>query len=218
LPIRTSVRLFLCALPLSAMLAGVLRAQEPVVPPEQLRLRAFLVAAYPDLDARALKVEMSPGSGGAFSVRDVTDLRDIGAQDTGLNVLQGAAQFDADGEVRAFSARGPLVKGAENLALARAVAAARRAGRCVDAEIDRRDLLFGLRHATALLAQLDLAPFEARVGTVTIESATPRREASGQYGLVWDVGVVVTRRARKSARYVLSFEPFEGRLVSMVAR
>jgi hypothetical protein len=219
LQIRTSVRVFACVLPLAAALGGALRAQEPAVPPQQLRLREFLLAAYPDLDGRALQIRMSPGVGAlAFSVRDVTDSRDIVKRAAGAQVLEGTAQFDARGVMRAFAAGGALVKSAENLELARAVVGARRAGRNVDAEIDRRNPRFGLGRASVLLAHLDFAPFEARVGTVTIESATPRPQASETYGFVWDIGVVLTPRAGPGARYILSFEPFDGRLVSVVAR
>jgi hypothetical protein len=198
------------------------RIRAPDAPPlEPSRLMTLLWDLYPELrDGRGLQTKLVKSPVGLqFEVTERDNRRGLVGNRDGEQLLEGVVQFDTQQELRSFSAKGPLLRYRDNLELADAMAAARRLGQNPDSEVSARGLPYGPWQRAALLLQEDWRAFEPRFGTVTIENAasrTDRRDAA--YGFLWDVAVSTQKSTEPAAHWVLSFEPFEGRLVSMVRR
>jgi hypothetical protein len=189
--------------------------QDLRVSPDDLELRTFLTTAYPELAGRAIQIE-TKGRGGV-RVSEVAVTGGPGSADTPL--LDAQVQFTAQHTVRAFDARGVLVKDADNGKLARAVKDARRGGRDVDAEIMGRALGFGPDRKAAILAHLEDLHLDDHLGAISVRSARPiRPQDDDRYGFYWQVEIESVRAGDGPKRYVLVLEPFEGHLVSLRER
>jgi hypothetical protein len=182
---------------------------------QQLRFRSFLIAAYPELEGRALQIAVEPINGASrFFVRDITGVTSILSRERLAHVATGSAVIDNSGAVRRFRAVGTILRRTDNATLAAAVAAAQRDGGSIDAAIETLNPRFGLNAAADVVAHIPLA-LKKRVGPMQVESVTPRRAVDQDYGFLWDVKVVVTSLSGEQTRAVLTFEPFNGQLVAL---
>jgi len=198
-------------------LISVAAATQVSVAPEDMALRAFLLSTYPDLAGRPLQIESS----GKISVRDV-GVREV--LPSGLveprfkPLLKAHVEFTSRHELRTFEGAGPILSDQDNADLARAVQRAQSVGD-LDNEIGRRGLAFGPHSKDAILARIAETDFDSTIGVsqvLAVASSAKRNDPN--YGFLWTVDVQAVRAADTPRHYVIEFEPFTGRLVSLRER
>jgi len=188
-------------------------AQDLRVPQSNLNLRSFVDSVYPDLDGLGVEIEQRT-NGTIVSIRvGATDAR---VESRRVPLLAASVELTAQNEVRSFEARGPFVSDSENDALARDVRQAISDGTDSFDAIARRAPRFGPSERAAFLAKLDRISLAARLGTTHVVSITPVVGPSDtRYGFLWMVALDGTRGDGPRNHYLLAFEPFNGRLISL---
>jgi hypothetical protein len=173
--------------------------------------RDLLVAAYPELRQGRLEWLVEHDTTGiTVTVREAVDPLSGAAVPEAL--LKAMVELDDAGSLVALRARGPLARPPAFIKLREALAAGgampsnevlkSEMAQFVEGETDVSQLVKSLPRA--FLAEVGLASFQ----TLTTEGGEPG---------TWTVDIVRQQRTA-DARYVFTFEPFEGRLLSVVRR
>ena len=206
---------------IAALIVGVLTLlgtldQRGVGAPEAHQdLNQFLFSMYPELRDYALNIELQPGPAGAeVVVKDVSGRATPADIVAAPRLIHAIAVMDSNRRVRTFAAKGFFLRETDNAALVRAVRLAVEQGRSPDHEVVRANARFGPGNAAVLLAHVTRA-LERRFGAFTVESADPVVKTTGDYGFVWTLRITSDAPDGTPATYALTFEPFEGRLVSL---
>jgi hypothetical protein len=206
---------------IAALIVGVLTLLGPVdqkgpAPSEPLQdVNQFLLSMYPELRAYALDIEMHPGPAGMeVVVKDVSGRKTPADIVAAPRLIQATAVLDRNRRVQTFTASGFFLRETDNRALARSARLAVKDGRSPEHEAVLANARFGPGDGAGLLAHVTRA-LERRFGPFTIESADSTVTTTGDYGFVWTVKIMSSGPDGAPARHVLTFEPFEGRLVSL---
>jgi hypothetical protein len=205
-----------CGVLMLTGLAHVSRAQiaSAVVPEETRNLNAFLLSVYPELQGKSLDVQIQQSSGGfRFVVKDVSGLSSPLDVRNAPSAIHGTVQFDPSHRLRSFSATGPLLREADNEALATAVTLAGQRGTSTDPDAIRPDIPFGPTRRAEFLAHLNLQGLEKQLNPLVVERVMSRQANLPHHGFLWEVRAA--EAGRGLSRLTLMFEPFEGRLVSL---
>jgi len=198
------------------LLLGAGTRQGVQVPQEDLHLRSFVVAAYPELAGKPLQIEAIPrGADVTVVVREV--VHDITAPDRSINnlLLTGTATFSTGHHVQSFHARGPFLKDEDNRGLSQVVRDAQASGADISAAIATRAPAYGPDRRTAVtekLARMRLDQALNPIEVTSLTAVTPPPDT--RYGFVWNVNAVTRGTDGIVRTYVLTVEPFSGRLVA----
>jgi hypothetical protein len=187
--------------------------QELRVPQSQLNFRSFVLSAYPELDGLGAEIEHRV-NGAVVGIRvAVPDARIVTGR---VPVLTARVELTAQNEVKSFEARGQFLSDAENDALARDVRQAVAAGTDTLEAIARRAPRFGPSERVALITRIERINLAARLGATQIVSVSAvTTPVDTRYGFLWLVELDGVRSGESVKHYLLTFEPFQGRLISL---
>src|SRR4051812_25692326 len=183
-----------------------------------VELLQFLWGMYPALRDYAAEIQLQPVRDGQQVV-----IKDASGRKTPSEIMESPRLVEAtvflgkDGWPERLQAKGPFLAAVKNAQLAEAVAAAVKEGRSPDDSILRAQPAFGPGMGSQLAGHI-AEELNRTFGPTILESVDSQIVTSGEYGFLWTVRIT-TRTAQGTERsYVLLFEPFEGRLVSLTLR
>ena len=212
-PLRLSV--LVSALLVSPLLVD-LTAQELQVPAALHRVRAFLVAAYPELEGRPIEVQTSGEGGGLTLVVTEPSASTATSRGTKQRLLNARVRLSTSAEVTSFQADGPLVQDGPNADLAKATAIALRAGQDPDAVIAARGLTFGPDRRPEVLSRLRQLKLAQRIGETRVLTVSARRVIdSAAHAFLWSIELEGARAGEAPVLYELLLEPVGGQVVSL---
>ena len=193
---------------LFAALASAAAAQIP--PDADLNVQLFLRSVYPDLFQRSVTlVWRAEGKQRHLSVIDgsVDPLK----ASAGTRLMEATFDLDSADVVRGFRARGAYLNQQDNRRLALAIETATGFDAAISAV--GRAAVFGPQRQPEPPKEIDFAISGRQ--QLRVVAATPVTGVDQDHGFLWSV----IAESRSTGRtYVLTFEPFDGRLVSMVER
>ena len=190
--------------------------QDVQVPQEELRLRSFVIAAYPELSGKPLQIEaIRRGLDVEVIVREVARDLTFPGRSIDTLLLTATATFSDAHRLRTFQARGPFLKDEDNRGLSEVVRRAQAAGDDVAAAIATRAPAFGPDRRAAMTDTLARLRLDSASSPIEITSLTPvSPPPDTRYGFVWEV-LAKSRGADGIVRtHALTVEPFSGRLIS----
>jgi hypothetical protein len=170
---------------------------------------------YPELSVRALYIR----SNGKTAARDISVFEVIptGMVEPHLQPLLSAhVAFSSTHNLQQFVGSGPMLRDADNAALASSIQSAVAHGLDVNAEIARHALGFGPDKGSALLARINQMHLDVAIGAPTVLTTVPSVQTNNsRYGFLWVVNLLGVRPADIPRHYAAQFEPFVGQLVSL---
>jgi hypothetical protein len=201
------------------LLSVSITAQTPTPPTRELAAHSILNALYPELLTTPIVVQTTNWDG-RLQLHIGRPLGSPLERQRALTTqpwVTADVQFDSTASLTSLRASGPLLKSAENARLRSKMANAANA----DSVLTTERAAFRLNTGTAVQQQAPLAALEKVLGALSIGDATLRtvaRNVGSEYGAVWEMAVSTTQAGRAARQYAISFEPYDGRVVGIVAR
>ena len=201
---------FLLIAVLCAPLGLAARAQVPGPSDADLNVQLFLRSFYPDLFQRPITLASHvEGMQRQVSVKEGSI--DPLQASTAAPLIEASFQLDGNDTIREFNATGPYLNEGPNPSLPFTTSATADVGIALGTVDQAPDL--GPERLPRLPRQIDVARGNGR----PLRPISTARKQSGdrRYSFLWAVTVEIGDTKKK---YLLMFEPLNGRLVSMVER